>query len=91
VLPRFRSHNGRIVARPLTERTVDMRGSLGGKAETVKWLVAMALAALVSYFTAIGTMQTEIAEIRAKQESFQGEVIRRLDDLKADVRELRGR
>jgi hypothetical protein len=68
-----------------------MRGSLGGKAETVKWLVAMALAALVSYFTAIGTMQTEIAEIRAKQESFQGEVIRRLDDLKADVRELRGR
>lgn len=69
------------------------------------WLrdaAAVAIAALVAYFTTTGAIQAEIAGIKATQasqfealkyaqEQFQGEVLRRIDALHTDLRELRAR
>jgi hypothetical protein len=59
--------------------------------EWIRWGGGLLVAALVSYFTALGTMNREIATLKATEESHFGEVLRRLDALQADIRELRNR
>lgn len=58
-------------------------------ADYLRWALGFALAGLVSYFTALNAINSQIAEIRAKQDSQFGEVLRRLDVMQADIRELR--
>ena len=55
------------------------------------WLVGMTLAALVAYFTTTSAIQAKIAALEATEESHFAEILRRLDAMSADVRELRGR
>ena len=61
------------------------------KWETVRWIVGLVLAGLISYLTTVGTMEKEIAEVRATEDAHFQEVLRRLDILQADIRELRSR
>lgn len=60
-------------------------------AEFIRWGIGVAAAAIVAYFTTVGAIQAEVSEIRARQDSQFEEVLRRLDVLQADIRELRGR
>lgn len=62
---------------------------LGLVPDLVKILVPWAMAALISYLTTIGTMDRKIAEVREREDAHFQEVLRRLEDLKEDIRELR--
>ena len=65
-----------------------MNGKTG---EYVRWFVGVGAAALVAYFTTIGAIQAEVSEIKTRQDSQFSEVLRRLELMQADIRELRGR
>jgi hypothetical protein len=67
---------------------VPMNGKTG---EYLRWVLGFVVAAFVAYFTAMNTINSEIARINATQESQFGEILRRIDVLQDDVRELRGR
>ena len=53
------------------------------------WIAGMILAALVAYFTTTSAIQSEIAALKATEASHFGEILRRLDTLMIDIRELR--
>ena len=55
----------------------------------IHWLAGMALAALVAYFTTTSAIQAEVAALKAVEESHFAEILRRLEVLTADIRELR--
>lgn len=65
-----------------------MASRMGG-AEWVRWGTGLILAALVSYLTAISANRQEIAVVKATEESHFQEVLRRLDTMQNDIRELR--
>lgn len=66
--------------------------SLNGKTgEYLRWLAGLALAGFIAYFTAMNAINSEIARMKATQESQFNEVLRRLEILQDDVRELRVR
>ena len=65
--------------------TVEKRVSLGVQ------LLGVLVAALVAYYTTQASIQAEIASIKATQTSQFEEVLRRLADMQADIRELRAR
>jgi len=54
-------------------------------------LAGVIVAALVAYFTTQASIQAEIAGIKATQVSQFQEVLRRLADMQADIREIRTR
>lgn len=54
-------------------------------------LLGVLVAGLVAYFTTQASIQAEIAEIKATQTSQFQEVLRRLDMMQTDIRELRAR
>lgn len=64
---------------------------VGRNGDFVRWIVGVGAAALVAYFTTIGAIQTEVSEIKTRQDSQFNEVLRRLELLQADIRELRSR
>jgi hypothetical protein len=68
--------------------TVRLNGKTG---DLLRWVLGFVIAAFVAYFTAMNTINSEIARINATQESQFGEILRRIDVLQDDVRELRGR
>lgn len=61
----------------------------GRTGETVRFAIGLVVAAVVAYFTTVGAIQSEVASIKATQESQFSEVLRRLDVMTADIRELR--
>ncbi len=63
----------------------------GLKQDMLRWLIGVVLAALTAYFTTISAIEGEVREVKTKQDSQFGEVLRRLELLQADIRELRGR
>lgn len=63
--------------------------SHGKSGEMLRWLIGMALAALIAYFTTIGTMDKQITAVSERENNHFAEVLRRLEDLKSDLRELR--
>jgi hypothetical protein len=73
---------------PQGEPVVRMNGKTN---EYVRWVLGFVVAAFVAYFTAMSTINSEIARINATQESQFGEILRRIEVLQDDVRELRGR
>lgn len=62
---------------------------MGG--EWIRWGGGLLVAALVSYFTAMGAINSEIAALKATEDSHFSEVLRRLESLQVDIRELRSR
>jgi cell division protein FtsB len=61
------------------------------RGEWGRYLLGMVLAAAVAYFTTTSAIQIEIAQVKATQSAQFDEVLRRLNDMKEDLRELRGR
>lgn len=57
----------------------------------VQWLVGLILAALVAYFTTTNALQAGLAEVKATENNHFEEVLRRLDAMQDDIRELRSR
>ena len=53
------------------------------------WLAGMALAGMVAYFTTTSAIQSEIAVVKATQQSNFEEILRRLDAMVVDIREIR--
>ena len=64
---------------------------VGRNGDFVRWIVGVGAAALVAYFTTIGAIQSEVSEIKTRQDAQFSELLRRLELLQADIRELRGR
>lgn len=62
-----------------------------GKAEWLRYLLGLAVAAIIAYFTTLSTMNQAVAEVRTTEDNHFQEVLRRLDLITADVRELRNR
>ena len=56
-----------------------------------RYVLGLIVVALTAYFTTTGTIQSEIAAIKARQDSQFSEVLRRLDVMQADIRELRNK
>ena len=67
----------------------DIKRFNGQAGNYVRLLIGVAAAALVAYFTTIGAIQGEISESKARQDAQFSEVLRRLDQLQQDIRELR--
>lgn len=63
----------------------------GMRLTLLMWLVSLVLSATVSYFVTIATVQKDAAVIKATEESHFAEVLRRLELMQADIRELRDR
>jgi hypothetical protein len=59
-------------------------GLNGKTGEYVRWVLALALAGLVSYFTSIGAVQTRVAIAESKIEQIRED----LKEIKADVKLL---
>lgn len=70
------------------------------KSDWFRWMVGVCVAAIVAYFTTISAIRDQIAavtnvenghyqQLKAVQESNFGEVIRRMEIMQMDVRELR--
>ena len=59
-----------------------------GNGEVARWLLGLILAAVVSYFTAMGTLQSQLAVVTERKTNHYLELIRRLDriELKVDSR-----
>lgn len=53
------------------------------------WLVVMALAAVVAYFTTTSAIQVEMATLKATEASHFAELLRRLDQVAIDIRDVR--
>ncbi|HYE87722.1 MAG TPA: hypothetical protein VEA16_15270 [Vicinamibacterales bacterium] len=75
----------------LADAVAQKRASSGGSTTEVivRWAVMLVMSALLSYFTTIGTMSQAIAEVRTTEEAHFQELLRRLDVMQADIRELR--
>lgn len=66
--------------------------SLNGKTgEWIRYLGGLVLAAVIAYFTAMSTINQAIAEVRTTEDAHFSEVLRRLDIMQTDIRELRNR
>lgn len=63
----------------------------GKTGEYVRWVVGLIVAGTVSYATAMGAIQREIAIIKATQEHHFSEILRRMDVMQQDIREIRNR
>lgn len=55
----------------------------------MQWIIGVALAAITAYFTTTAAIQSEIAAMKATEESHFSELLRRMDVLQVDIRELR--
>jgi len=66
-----------------------MAGLNGHTGEYIRWLIGVGAAALVAYFTTISAIQAEVTEVKTRQDSQFSEVLRRLDIMQQDIRDLR--
>jgi hypothetical protein len=64
-------------------------GLNGKTGEVLRWLLGLAGAALISYFTAQGAIEQRVTAVETKEGAHFEEVIRRMDLMQTDVRELR--
>lgn len=55
----------------------------------MRWLLGLALSALIAYFTATGALREELATVKATTQQQFHEVLRSLARIENDIRELR--
>ncbi len=60
-------------------------GSNGKTGEWLRWVLSMALAGIVSYFTAQGAIQSRVAVVEERELNHYGEMIRRLDRIEFKI------
>ena len=51
----------------------------GRTGEMIRWVIALCITGIVSYYTAIGAIQSRIAVVEERELNHYGEMIRRLD------------
>lgn len=62
-----------------------MSGSVNGKTgEVLRWVIGSVVAALVSYFTALGAVQQRIERIDTREDAHFQQVMQRLDEMRQD-------
>lgn len=59
--------------------------------EVARWLIGLALSALIAYFTAMGAIEQRMTAVETRQGAEFAEVMRVLGRMEADIRELRNR
>lgn len=64
-------------------------GGWMAQSDWARYGLGVVVAAVVAYFTTIGAIQVKVAALDIKQQANFEEVLRRIDDLKQDLRELR--
>lgn len=80
-----------LSAQRVAEKVAPMLKTPNGRnGEWVRWSVGLAMAALVAYFTAIGTIKEEVTGIKATENAHFEELLRRFEVMQQDIRELRG-
>lgn len=52
-------------------------------------LLGLAIAAMVAYYTALGAVEKRVEGIDAREQAHYHELMRRLDELRNDVKDLR--
>lgn len=57
----------------------------GKTGEYVRWIIGMALAGIVAYFTALGALQAQLAVVIERERNHYDEIIRRLDRIENKV------
>lgn len=59
----------------------------GRTGEYVRWILTIVIGGLVSYYTALGTLQSQLAVAVEREKNHYDEIIRRLDriEVKVDV------
>jgi hypothetical protein len=57
--------------------------------ETLRWVVALVLAGVVSYYTTIGAMKSEIAIVVERESNHYAELLRRLDRIERKMDDQR--
>ena len=63
----------------------------GKTGEYARYAIGLIIAGLVAYFTTIGTLNQAVAQVREREDNHFSEVLRRLDILQQDIRDLRDR
>lgn len=63
----------------------------GKTGEYIRYVFGLILAGLIAYFTTLGTINQAVTEVRERENNHFSEVLRRLEILQQDVRELRNR
>lgn len=63
----------------------------GKTGEWLRYIGGLILAGLIAYFTTLGTLNQAVAEVREREDNHFSEVLRRLDVMQQDIRELRDR
>lgn len=63
----------------------------GKTGEYVRYVMGLILAGLIAYFTTISTLNQAVTEVREREDNHFSEVLRRLDVMQQDIRELRDR
>jgi hypothetical protein len=56
---------------------------------SLKWIIAMGLSALISYFTSQAKLEVGQARLDERENNHYSEVLRRIDLLSQDIRDLR--
>lgn len=57
----------------------------GKTGEVVRWVIGLVLAGIVAYFTAIGTLQAQIAVITERETNHYMELVNRLGRIEAKL------
>lgn len=63
----------------------------GKTGEYIRYVMGLILAGIIAYFTTIGTLDKAVAQVREREDNHFSEVLRRLEILQQDIRELRDR
>lgn len=58
---------------------------------TIEWAIGMALAAIVAYYTTVNALETKSAVLEEREQNHYHEMIQRLDEMRADIKDLKAR
>jgi len=61
----------------------------GKLVELAKWVVTLAVTAMVAYFTAINAIEQRVTRVETKEETHFQEVLRQLDRIETELIRLR--
>lgn len=60
----------------------------GAAQEWLRWGLPLVISGIIAYFTAVGSMQAEVASIKALENAHFQELLRAVEDLKLQIRIL---
>jgi len=63
----------------------------GKLVELGKWVVSIAITAIVAYFTALGAIEQRLTRVETRQEGSEQEVLRRLDRIENKIDRIEDR